>query len=139
MRSTFTKSCLVLVILLLWAVSSQVSAEVEWHIENTLKTGATPVDVVVSSDGQTVFVLTDDGNVLIYDHDGQLKDTIKIGPHVDQIKIGPQGEQLFATSRKNKTVEVIALNFIHKINTSGSPSKGPQDAPVVIAVFSDFQ
>lgn len=139
MSSKLTKLCLVLVILLLWAVSSQVSAEVEWHIKNTLKTGATPADMVVSPDGQTVFVLTADGNVLIYDHNGQLKDTIKIGPHVDQIKIGPRGEQLFATSRQNKTVEVIALSFIHKINTTGSPSKGPQDAPVVIAVFSDFQ
>jgi DNA-binding beta-propeller fold protein YncE len=116
-----------------------VSAEVEWHIKNTLRTGAAPTDIVVSSDGQKVFVLTGDGNVLIYDRNGQLKDTIKIGPHVDQIRIDPQGEQLYATSRLNKTVEVIELSFIHNINTTGSPSKGPQDAPVVIAVFSDFQ
>ena len=139
MRSTFAKSCLILIILLIWAIPPHVSAEVEWHIENTLKTGAAPADMVVSSDGQTVFVLTDDGNVLIYDPDGQLKDTIKIGPHVDQIRIDPQGERLFVSSRRNKTVEVIELSFIHDINTTGSPSKGPQDAPVVIAVFSDFQ
>ena len=139
MRSTFAKSSLILVILLLWVIPPHVSAEVEWHIENTLKTGAAPTDIVVSADGQKVFVLTNDGNVLIYDRDGQLKDTIKIGPHVDQIRIDPQGEQLFATSRQNKTVEVIELSFIHDINTAGSPFKGPQDAPVVIAVFSDFQ
>jgi DNA-binding beta-propeller fold protein YncE len=139
MRSTFAKSSLVLAILLLWAIPPHVSAEVEWHIENTLKTGAAPADIVVSADGQTVFVLTDDGNVLIYDRGGKLKDTIKIGPHVDQIRIDPQGEQLFATSRRNKTVEVIELSFIHDIDTTGSPFKGPQDAPVVMAVFSDFQ
>jgi hypothetical protein len=36
-------------------------------------------------------------------------------------------------------VEVIALDFIRKINATGSPSKGRTDAPVTVAVFSDFQ
>ena len=139
MIPAFANLCLALVMVFLWVLPPRASAEVEWHIEKTVKTEAVPVDVAVSSDGRTVFVLTDDGSLLIYDRKGQLKNTIKIGQHVDQIKIGPRGEQLFATSRKNKTVEVIALSFIHEINTAGSPFKGPQDAPVVIAVFSDFQ
>ena len=139
MISKFVKPCLILVIIILAAIPSLISAEVEWHIKRTVKTEAVPTDVVVSPDGRMVFVLTDAGDVLIYDHDGELTDTIKIGPHIDQIKIGPQGEQLFASSRQNKTVEVIELNFIHKFNTADSPFKGPQDAPVVIAVFSDFQ
>ena len=140
MVSTFAKSCLVpVVILILWAIPPRLSAEIEWHIEKTVKTQAAPADVAVSPDGRTVFVLTDDGSLLIYNQNGRLRDTINIGPHVDQIKIGPRGERLFATSRQNKTVEVIELSFVHKINTAGSPSKGPEDAPVVLAVFSDFQ
>ena len=135
----FAKARLVLIILFLLAASSQVFAKVEWSIQNTVKTDAVPIDVVVSPDGLSVFVLTDDGNVQIYDRNGKSKDIINVGSHADQIRIGPSGERLFVTSRQNKTLEVIELSFIHKINILGSPSKGPQDAPEVIAVFSDFQ
>jgi hypothetical protein len=139
MSSKLTKSCLILVTSLLLAFVSRVSAEVDWQIVNTLKTEAEPTDVVVSLDGRSIFVLTVGGNVLIYDNDGQLKDRLEIGPHVDRITVDPQGEQLFATSRRNKTVEIIDLSFVYQIDTAGSPYKGPKDAPVVIAVFSDFQ
>ena len=33
----------------------------------------------------------------------------------------------------------IALDIIENISIQGSPFKGPQDAPVVIAEFSDFE
>ena len=139
MFTTYIKSFVGFAIVLLLAVPSHVGAKVEWSIQKTLKTGEPPVDVAVSPDGRTIFVLTSNGNVLIYDREGKLDDTIKVGVHVDQIRVGPSGEQLFATSRQNQTVEIIALNFIRKINVVGSPSKGRTDAPVVLTVFSDFQ
>ena len=139
MISTFAKFCLAPVFLTVLTAASWVYAAVEINIQKTLETDGVPLDVVVSRDGNLTFVLTDNGNVLIYNLTGTLTDTIKIGPHVDQIEIGPTGERLFATSRQNKTVEIITLDFIHEINTLGSPSKGPQEAPVVIVVFSDFQ
>lgn len=133
------KSSLILVILFLLTVSPQVFATVEWRIQNKVKTDAVPIDVAVSSDGKSVFVLTEDGDILIYNRYGKLTDSINVGTHVDRIRIDPSGDRIFASSRKNKTVEIIAFDFIHKINTEGSPVKGPQDAPVIIAVFSDFQ
>ncbi len=114
-------------------------AEVEWSVKQTLNIGEAPRDVSISVKSKKVFVLTDEGRVLIYSADGKLEDKITVGTHVDAIKVGPQDDTLFLTSRKKKTVEVISLDFIRKINVSGSPSKGPADAPVVIAVFSDFQ
>jgi hypothetical protein len=119
--------------------ASPANAEVEISVENTLKTGAAPIDVTVSPDGRSTFVLTDDGHVLIYDELGNRKEAIKVGSHIDQIEIGPTGERLFASSRQNKTVEIILLSFISEINTDGSVYKGPEDAPVTIAVFSEFQ
>jgi DNA-binding beta-propeller fold protein YncE len=139
MFTTYVKSFVGFAILLLLAIPFPAGAKVEWRIENTLKTGQPPLDVAVSSNGQSIFVLTADGSILIYDSNGQLEDTIKVGSHIDQIRVGPGGEQLFATSRQNQTVEVIALNFIREINVIGSPSKGRTDAPVIITVFSDFQ
>jgi DNA-binding beta-propeller fold protein YncE len=133
-------------ILLLWVVmllmvasAASGSATVEWEILNTLKLDTPPLDVAISPDGKTVFVLTDKGNIQIYEVNGRLTDNIEVGEQIDQIKLGPQGTHLFATSRQNRTVKVIALDFIKQIDTKGSPYKGLKDAPVVIADFSDFE
>ena len=139
MSSNFPKLCFVLVTLMLFAMPYQAAAKVEWRIENTLKTEQPPIDVAISPNGQSIFVLTADGIIFIYSSDHKLEDTIKVGTHIDKIHVGPGGEKLFATSRQNQTVEVISLNFIRKINVKGSPSKGRIDAPVVVTVFSDFQ
>jgi DNA-binding beta-propeller fold protein YncE len=139
MISTFAKFCLAPVFLTVLTAASWVLAAVEVTPQKTLKTEGVPVDVAVSQDGNLTFVLTDSGSVLIYDQMGNLTDTVEVGPYVDQIDIGPRGERLFVTSRKNKTVEIMTLDFIHEINTLGSPTKGPPEAPMIIAVFSDFQ
>ena len=139
MISRFTKFSLATVFLTVLTTASWVLAAVEITPQKTLKTDGVPVDIAVSQDGNLTFVLTDSGSVLIYDQTGNLTDTVEIGPHIDQIEIGPRGERLFVTSRKNKTVEIITLDFIHEINTLGSPTKGPPEAPMVIVVFSDFQ
>jgi len=130
---------LILVAIVFVITASWVQAAVEISLQNTLRTEAVPIDLTVSTDGRSTFVLTDDGNVVVYDNQGQQTDTIKVGSHINQIEIGPSGERLFATSRQNKTVEIILLNFISPINTVGSVFKGPENAPVTIAVFSEFQ
>lgn len=114
-------------------------AEVEWEIQETLKLDSPPLDVAISADGKWLFVLTDKGSIIIYSSNGTEQDKIDVGDHVDKIEVGSTGDILFLKSRKNKTVEVITLDFIQDINIKGSPIKGPVDAPVVIAVFTDFQ
>jgi len=139
MRSTFAKFFLVLTVLAWVTIGSSGHAAVEISVETTLQTGAVPLDVTVAPDGRLTFVLTDAGKVMIYDNLGNLTDNVKVGPHIDQIEIGPSGERLFATSRQNKTVEIIRLDFINDINSEDSFLKGPANAPVTIAVFSEFQ
>lgn len=124
--------------LMVWGTVSTSFAEVEWEIQNTLKMDQPPLDMAVTPDGKHIFVLST-GGILVYSEDGHLEDTLDLGYPVDQMKIGPGGKQLFITSRENRTVQVLTIDFIVDINVSGSPYKGRQDAPVVIAVFSDFQ
>jgi hypothetical protein len=134
-----TSMKLALVIVMALAVSGVGLAEVEWNIVERLPLEAVPRDVSVTPDGRTLYILTEKGDILIYSADGALKDTIKIGPHADSLEIGQEGDVLYVISRQKKTVETVQLDFIRPINTEGSPFKGPQDAPVVVAVFSDFQ
>ena len=137
MKSIFWK---VILLCFFWMVTVPVAfATVDWEILNTLRLDAPPLDMAVSPDGKTVYVLTHKGKILVYTVDGRLTDKIDVNKQIDQIKVGPRGERLFAASRQNKTVEVIALEFIKALSIKGSPSKGDKDAPVVIAEFSDFE
>ena len=135
------KSTMVLPLVIILSAFSGVLASdnVEWNVYKTMQLDATPIDVALTADGRRIFVLTEQGEVLIYSSTNKLEAKIDVGKHVDQIKLGPGGETLILRSGKNKTVELVTLDFIQKINTSGSPFKGPEDAPVVIAVFDDFQ
>ena len=123
--------------------NSFASDNVEWNVYKTLQLDATPIDVAVSPDGRRIFVLTDQGEVVIYSSTGpsagKIEAKIDVGQHVDQLKLGPKGASLILSSGKNKTVQIVTLDFIQKINVSGAPFKGPEDADVLIAVFDDFE
>lgn len=114
-------------------------ATVEWDVIETLKFEKAPLDVAVSNNGRFVYVLTEGGVINIYSTDGTQRETIVVGKTVDGIKAGPREDLLFLSSRKDKTVQVITVDFVQDINISGSPFKGKADAPVIVAVFSDFQ
>ena len=119
--------------------NSFASDNVKLNLYKTLQLDKTPIDVAVSPDGRRIFVLTDRGEVVIYSSAGKIEAKIDVGQHVDQLKLGPKGDSLILSSGKNKTVEIVTIDFVQQINVSGSPFKGPEDAAVVIAVFDDFE
>jgi len=132
-------SLLAALIVLVALANSLAFASVEWEIIKTLDMEAVPIDVALSPDGKRLFVLTDKGNILVYSSGDNPVHKISVGDHVDQIKMGPKGHLLILSSRKNRKVQLITLDFIQNINVSGSPFKGDGDTPVVVAVFSDFE
>ena len=126
--------------ILIGALSNSFASDnVEMNVYKTLQLEETPIDVAVSPDGRRIFVLTDRGEVVVYSSAAKIEARIDVGQQVDQIKLGPRGESLILKSSKNKTVQIVSVDFVQKINTSGSPFRGPENAPVVIAVFDDFQ
>jgi hypothetical protein len=134
-----TLAPLTIVIILLSASSLSASGAVEMTLLKTLNLEAAPIDLAVSADGRRTFVLTDQGKIIVYSANAEEEATIDVGAQVDKIQVGPRGDVIFCNSRQNKTVQVFAVDFIQNIDISGSPYKGPADAPVVIAVFDDFQ
>lgn len=120
-----------------WLVSSP--ATVEWDVAGTLNLKEKPRDAAMALNGKYIFVLTDKGEILIYSSSGKREGTISVGKGVEGIKVGPREDILLLTSGKDKTIQIITLDFIQEIDVSGSPHKGNVDAPVVVATFSDFQ
>ncbi len=139
MRSIFAVMVLIPVIVFTLFTPTHAGVEWEWNLLKTVKIEGTPLDMAISKHGSWVFVLTEQGEVLIYSPDSTLDGRILVGKSIDGIKPGPREDTLLLSSRKGKTIQIIAFDFIREINVAGSPFKGPSDAPVVIAVYSDFQ
>ena len=121
------------------AFSSICFAEIEWNVIKNLSLKATPVDVAFTKDGQYIYVLAEDGIIYIYSANGNEKGRINLEEKADQIKFGSKDDLLFAINKAGKTIKIINVQFVKKINVKGAPVKGPQNAPVQIVVFCDFQ
>ncbi len=132
-------SSFMVIIITSLCLTMPVLAKTDWTIRQKLQLEQAPIDMLVSSNNKWIYILTSDGQILIYTTRGQLKDSIHVGPDVDQIKAGPRDDMLFLLSRESKMVQTITIDFTEEITTRGSPAKGPPDAPVTVAVFSDFQ
>ena len=130
---------MLLVALAIVCFGTTASAEVEFSRMTLFDLDNAPIDMAVSGDGETVYVLTRDGDIGIYDTDGKLEDSIHVGSHITFIAAGPSENQLLIGSTQEKTVETISLEQVYDIDISGSPFQGAADAPVVIAVFMDYQ
>jgi DNA-binding beta-propeller fold protein YncE len=139
MKQNYLKLLRLFVIALFFATGTPSFAGVNMDLQRKLTLEDPPLDVVTTPDGKYMFVLTNKGNISAFDQDGVLQNKIHVGNEADQIRMDPQGSRLFVSSRTEKSVRILALDFFVEIKTADAPYKGPDNAPVVLAVFSDFQ
>jgi hypothetical protein len=130
--------CIFLMVLL-FSLSATAGAAVEKGASRTFKLDAKPIDMAVSADGKYTFILAAGGKILIFDNSGGLKDSLQVSDSVVSIGTSPRGDFLLLADSKAETLEFLKISFVVDIDVSGLPFKGPADAPVVIAVFSDYQ
>ena len=135
----FGVNALILILLICLGILSPVNAEVEYNILKTFKLEDQPVDMVFSATRNEIYVLNQKGELLIYAANGHLTEKINVDKVYDRLQLVEGSDILFLSSRKDKSIQVIQLDFVQKIDTLGSPFKGIENAPVVIAVFSEFQ
>lgn len=115
------------------------STKIQWEIEKNWKLPATPIDIVHSLDGKRVFILTKNQQVLVYETNGDLVGEIPVNKGVSSIDIAPRGEKLYLINQADNSFTDLALSFFAKIDVTGSPFLGKENAPVTIAVFTDFE
>lgn len=137
------KSLLALTLIGTMGLSLPAQGKIDTEITNTFKAAIPTLDLASALDGKHIFILSE-GKVSIYTRDGKLKDTIAVDPAFDKLSVSGLGlanldEKIFLSSSTTGVVQEISYSFIVNIDTSGAPFLGAADAPVTIAVFSDFQ
>ena len=122
-----------------WTFPQIVQAALEWRIIQGVDLKTTPLDIASSADGLWLFILTP-GEILVFSaQEGKITERIPVDPTFDRITSFPSGNVLSITSSTKKVLQIIYLETVYKIDVMGLPFKGPQDAPVTIAVFTDYQ
>lgn len=121
------------------SVPKGIDKKVEWSTTTSWKLPAKPLSFVHSLDGKRVYILTDNHKVNIFTPQGELLGSIPVSKGVTNIDITPYGEQLFLVDSENNTFTNLSVSFISKISAGSSPFKGPVNAPVTIALFTDFE
>lgn len=132
-------SYVIYLIVLFFCFSSLAWAEVEIGATKSLKLESKPIDMTVSADGKYTFILVEGGKILIFDSNGTQKDILTVSKTVVSIGSSPNGDFLLLTDSNANTLEIVKLDYVVDIDISSLPFKGPENAPVVIAVFSDYQ
>jgi hypothetical protein len=118
---------------------SGMNDKLEWGVVREFQLANTPIDIAHSLDGKYIFVLTTESEVLVYDATGILQGTIPVDKGVTSISLDPRAQFLHMSDREKKKSYTLAIDFIVNIKTDTAPTKGKKDAPVTVAVFSDFQ
>lgn len=115
------------------------NGKVEWGVVRQFQIANAPIDIAHSLDGKLAFVLTQKKEVLIYDNKGVLQGAIPVDRGVTSIALDPLGQFLHMSDSESNKFYTLAIDFVVDINAVNAPFKGKKDAPVTIAVFSDFQ
>ena len=119
--------------------SAPLWAEVDLKTVRELDLKAKPLDVTPSADGNLLFVLTP-GELLVYSlREGKITERVPVGKDFDRIAASPRGNLITLTSSTKNSLQIVLLEFSYPIDVKGLPFKGPENAPVVVAVFTDYQ
>lgn len=97
-----------------------------------------PVDIALSPDGNWTFILTTSGEIAVYDRADRLIQTLNAGSGYERMEYDSSRNRLVlaGSGRKLKTI-LLAMRF--DIDGEASPYRGPEGAPVIITVYTDFQ
>ena len=114
-------------------------ADIEWSLKKQLNLDVAPLDISASLDGQWVYILAP-GEVIIYSNaDSRIVGRFPVDKSFDRLAYAAQEGNLVLSSNTEKTLNIIQLETVYKFNFVNLSFKGAINAPVTIAVFSDYQ
>jgi hypothetical protein len=136
----FTIACVLLLSAApLTAAQNAPTNGLDWAVKQTWKLKIEPLDFVQSLDNKKVFVLGADSKVHIFTPQGAELGSIPVDKNVTAIDIAPRGEMLYLISKTGKSYTALDISVTQKIDITGAPFLGNENAPIALIVFSDFQ
>jgi protein-disulfide isomerase len=114
-------------------------ASMEWKVVQQLRLTEKPRAVAASFSGEYLYVLVE-GKLIVYSLlENKTKYTFSVDNSLDMMTLSNADNFLVLTSTSEKVVKIVQLEFLSQIDTSGLPYKGPNNAPVTIVAFIDYQ
>ena len=115
------------------------SAGIEWRILDGIQLDDTPVDITISNDGASVYVLCRESIKVYSMPDRNLVESIPLKGPYSQLTLGPDNETLFLTDTAGKKISIVEVTPVFDIKIGHSQVLGKADAPVNVVIFSDYQ
>lgn len=130
---------LVIAIMPLLALSSAALAKVAFTPAASPEIKGPVLDSATASDGAMIFFLTP-GQIRVYDTGkNAVIDRFAVDDTYDRLAYAEGAKSLVLTSSQGTAPRIYRVAVIHGIPLDGHPVRGPENAPVTIAVFSDYQ
>lgn len=125
--------------LMLPGVTTVSTAKVEWEALENIPLDDTPLDMAITNDGLTIYIL---GTKMLYLYSSQerkITEKIPLQEKADRMVLSPDGERVYLTNPETKKVVVLRISPIVDFKVSQSPVIGQENAPVTLVAFLDFQ
>jgi len=120
-------------------IASAQPIDIDWTPVGQIKLESPPLDVDSTADGELVFVLMP-GKVVVYNESANHQlNQIPVDQGYNRLTYSTETETLILTSSITNDLKVIHIDQVYKISVEGSPFLGPENAPVTIAVFDDYE
>ncbi len=110
-----------------------------WGTRKPVELENQPTHVAVPPGGKLTSAHIEGEDIHAQSSAAELKGGMDGGSQVDGIESRAKADTLVPAKQGNSTVQRTSHHSIQNDDFSVSPFKGPADAPVAIAVFSDFQ
>lgn len=114
-------------------------AELEKSVAKRETLDKAPVDVAQSVSDGRLFVLLESGEVQIFSADGDQQERFQVGEGFTSLEVSPDGQRLYLGNPQKKQLQIVDISIVYQLPVNKSAIRGPENAPVTITVFSDFQ
>ena len=131
--------CSLLLIMLIGSPLPAQPVDIDWTLLKQFQLDGQPLDIASSTDGKLFFVLTP-GKVAVYSNFSEKPfKQISIDGDFDRMIYSEKTSTLILSNSATHTVKILEIDLVQNISIEGSPFKGPENAPVTLAVFDDYQ
>jgi len=129
----------VVLLLSMILITSLAYADLEKTLVKRMPLGKKPLDIAQSVQDGRIFILLEGGEVQIFSPEGQQQERFKVSPGSTSLEVFPDGRKLYLGNEQNNELEILDLSIITELPVGNSAIRGPENAPVTITLFSDFQ